>query len=92
VRRDIELIPIPDATSLLDLIEESRRNHVHIEECLREPDIRVLQGICVPIADYETSKVVGVVPIVHLLHKVPLVNLPSKIGSVYPSIAFSGNI
>lgn len=92
MRSDIELIPVPDATSLLDLIEESGRNHVHVEESLREPDIRVLQGICVTIAYNETSKVVSIVPIVHLLHEVPLMNLPCKIWSINPSIAFSCDI
>jgi hypothetical protein len=92
MRSDIKLIPVPDATSLLYLIEESRRNHVHVVECLREPDVRVLQRICIPIADNETSKVVCVVPIVHLLHEVPLVNLPCKIWSIYPSIAYSCDI
>jgi hypothetical protein len=39
VRSYIELVPVPNAASSLNLIEQIMRDHVHVDESFGEPDI-----------------------------------------------------
>jgi hypothetical protein len=76
VRCDVELVPVPDAARLGDTVHQVPRDQVEIEEGLGVEYVGVNHWIGVTITDDKAGKVVGVVPVIHLLDQVPLVDLP----------------
>ena len=68
------------------------RYHAPVDESLNQLVVRIDVHVSNTVSDDETLKVVGLIKVlVHLLNEVPLVNLPSKVGAINPSIAFSGH-
>ena len=88
----MKLVPVEDALVLLNLVPKTCWNHVPVVKSLKEVRISVDVVISNTISNDETSKVVSVIPLVHVLNKIPLVDLPGKVRGVYPSIALSCNI
>ena len=89
---NVKLIPVEYASGLLYLVPQSTGYHVPVGKRFDHLGIRVEVHVSDTISNDETFEVVGIIPVVHLLHKVPLVDLPGKVGSVNSSIALSSNV
>ena len=87
---DIHLVPVEDAAQGDDLVVEVLRDHAPVDESLNKLIVRIDVHVSNTVSDDETLEVVGLIKVlVHLLDEVPLVDLPSQVGAINSSVAFT---
>ena len=66
------------------------RDHAPVDESLNQLIVRIDVHVSNTVSDDETLEVVGLIKVlVHFLDEVPLVDLPSQVGAINPSVAFT---